>query len=82
MAWTKKARQASTNLYQHIDKGHWPGDSRAGNLHDEGEVYLEVHHCPLSLILADNAVRLKTRQDIAVLTVTCEVSTPRQVSRR
>ncbi len=27
-AWTKKARQASTYLYQHIDKGHWPGDCR------------------------------------------------------
>ena len=41
-AWTKKARQASTNLYQHTDKGHWPGDCRVGNLH-EGEGYLEIH---------------------------------------
>ncbi len=41
MAQTKKKRQAITNLYRLIDKGHKLGDCRAWNLH-EGEGYLEI----------------------------------------
>ncbi len=61
-ARTKKARPASTNQYQHtacVDKGHWHGDCRAGNLH-EGEGYLE-DHCHSQI--ADNSIYLKTRRD-------------------
>ncbi len=35
-------KESKAGIYRHIDKGHWPGDCRARNLH-EGEGYLEMY---------------------------------------